>query len=287
MEDFLARSGALADTAETLSITEEQATAVLWPRTTKDLAHTNTAKELYNDLFKLKRREIDLDLHGVFISDYYRAKRIPRGFRVRNAPTIGRQNPDFGRRWMQIANKCSLDWMVIVVEEVGKELILVKKTIQEFEVSNVTLLQAPSTQDTLIKLQDDIQKYQNDLIRFKKQKLNKVNHDYTHHQVYRWLSGSDSNSRNPPSRYQQRITKPKFKTIDVSSGESASETEMIDPTSKSYTTPFLEKGATFKEPPDMPKERRDTRKKDLSGEERRVTRYTNTSGRPPLQRTRP
>ncbi|CAH2273536.1 Hypothetical predicted protein [Pelobates cultripes] len=264
MEDFLARSGALADTAETLSISDEHdehALSVLWSRSTKDLSHTNTPKELYNDLLKLKRRAIDLDLHRVFISDYYRAKRIPRGFRVRNAPTIGRQNPDICKRWMNIANKCSLDWMVIVVEEVGKELIQVKKSIQEFEATNVTSLQAPTTNKMLIKLQDDIHKYQNDLIRFKKQKLSKVNHDYTHHQVYRWLSGMDMNTRNAPPRFRPRISRPSLQTIDISSGESASDAESKDTRHQSRPEPFLGAGIHHQDPPGMSTEASGTEKK--------------------------
>ncbi|CAH2251894.1 Hypothetical predicted protein, partial [Pelobates cultripes] len=54
MEDFLDRAGALVETTETLSITEEKALSVLWPRSSQDLPHTHTAKDLYNDLSRLK-----------------------------------------------------------------------------------------------------------------------------------------------------------------------------------------------------------------------------------------
>ncbi|CAH2223277.1 Hypothetical predicted protein [Pelobates cultripes] len=223
MEDFLLRAGALSETAETLQLNEQDADKILWPNTTTELAHTDSIRDLYNDLTKLKRRETDLDLHGIFISDYYRAKRIPRGFRVRNSPTIGRQNPEFCKKWTGIANKCSLDWMLIVVEEVRNELIFTKESINKFEVLHTSILTAATSTQYMVKLQDEITRYRNDLIRFKKQKLERVNFDYTHHQVYHWLCGE---RRKPNfSRYKQKVRKPQFLSIDTSSADSTSETE--------------------------------------------------------------
>ncbi|CAH2283193.1 Hypothetical predicted protein [Pelobates cultripes] len=258
MEDFLDRAGALMETAETLSISEEKALSVLWPRSSQELPHTHSAKDLYNDLSRLKKREVDLDLHGVFLSDYYRSKRIPRGFRIRNAPTIGRQNPDFCRKWMNISNKCSLDWMVIVIEEVGRELIQVKKSIQDFELTHVTVLQATPSTEFMLKLQNDIQKYQNDLIRFKRLKVEKVNHDYKYHQVYRWLSGSDTQTCNPTPRIRTQIRKPSLQT----GGQ-----HMNDPPRMTNITTT---------------DGRDIG--DTSDVDKRITRNTGNIGKPPRQR---
>ncbi|CAH2324927.1 Hypothetical predicted protein, partial [Pelobates cultripes] len=243
-------SGALADIAKTLTISEDQAQAVLWPRTANELSHTNTAKDLYNDLMKLRRHEMDLDLHGIFISDYYRARRIPRGFRVRNAPTIGRQNPELCKKWMNIANKSSLDWMVIVGEEVGKELILIKHSIQEFETTNTLALQLAAATTQMLKLQDDINKYKNELIWFKKQKLAKVNHDYQYHQL---ISASDAETKEDKTR--------------------------------TGSTPFLE-GDTFPQesPGTSRMDTRGARRMQSPAEGKREERNTSYRGKPPLRK---
>ncbi|CAH2221848.1 Hypothetical predicted protein [Pelobates cultripes] len=295
MEDFLLRAGALADTAETIQITAQEAESILWPNTTADLTHTDSIKDLYNDLMKLKRREVDLDLHGIFISDYYRAKRIPRGFRVRNSPTIGRQNPEFCKKWIGIANKCSLDWMIIVVEEVKNELVFTKESINKFEMSHVTTLNATTSTQYMVKLQDEIMRYRNDLIRFKKQKVEKVekvNFDYTHHQVYHWISGE--RRRLPFQRNRQRTRKPQFLSIDTSSADSTSETDtratssqggLIRDTQQTQSSTFLGAERHTNDPPGKyQRTRRGSKDADLS-EEDRGTRSINTRSKPPTRRT--
>ncbi|CAH2315083.1 Hypothetical predicted protein [Pelobates cultripes] len=138
----------------------------------------------------------------------------------------------------------------------------------------------------MIKLQDDIQKYQNELIRFKKIKVEKVNHDYKFHQVYRWLSGSDTNTRNPTPKFRTRIRKPSLQTVDISSGESASEGDNRGDTHSSKQVTFLREGEHLNDPPRMPntggQEKRDLR--DTLDVDKRVTRNTGHMGKPPRQR---
>ncbi|CAH2314375.1 Hypothetical predicted protein [Pelobates cultripes] len=164
--------------------------------------------------------------------------------------------------------------MVIVIEEVGRELIQVKKSIQDFELTHVTALQSLPSTEFMLKLQDDIQKYQNNLIRFKKVKVEKVNHDYKYHQVYRWLRGSDSNMRYPIPRFRTRIRKPLLQTVDISSGESASDGDIRDDQHARKQVTFLKEGEHPNDPPRMTsttvQDIRDTR--DILGADKRVTR---------------
>ncbi|OCT98388.1 hypothetical protein XELAEV_18010620mg [Xenopus laevis] len=51
-----------------------------------------TLRDLYHNFLNLKKREIDLLLHGTYLSNYHRQKIIPRGFRIRNTPPLGRYN---------------------------------------------------------------------------------------------------------------------------------------------------------------------------------------------------
>ncbi|CAH2296160.1 Hypothetical predicted protein [Pelobates cultripes] len=176
--------------------------------------------------------------------------------------------------------------MVIVIELVGRELVQVKKSIQDFELTHVTVLQAAPSTEFMLKLQNDIQKYQNDLIRFKRLKVEKVNHDYKYHQVYRWLSGSDTQTRNSTPRFRTRIRKPSLQTVDISSGESASECEnRNDQTSKKQVT-FLKGGQHVNDPPRTANitttDGRDIG--DTSDVDKRITRNTGSMGKPPRQR---
>ncbi|CAH2248018.1 Hypothetical predicted protein [Pelobates cultripes] len=65
--------------------------------------------------------------------------------------------------------------MIIVVEEVKNELALVKESCNKVEAENTTTLADPTSTQHIIKLQNEIMRYRNDLIRFKKQKREQVN----------------------------------------------------------------------------------------------------------------
>ncbi|OCT78328.1 hypothetical protein XELAEV_18029437mg [Xenopus laevis] len=189
MEDFADRAGLNSEYAETWHVSEADADRVLWTSTQTELPSSTTIKDVGKELTRLKQRIIDLDLHGLFLSDYYRAKKIPRGFRIRNAPTIGRSNPEFCKKWTGVLNRCSLDLIVLVIEEVSHDLTKVRKELTAFENENQALLYSDSSQTVIASCEKQIEQYKMDLLQFKRDKLKRVNEDYSNHKVYRWLSG--------------------------------------------------------------------------------------------------
>ncbi|OCT97831.1 hypothetical protein XELAEV_18010063mg [Xenopus laevis] len=212
--------------AETWHITESEIEKVLWHNTHTDEPGLNCPKVIYNKLLHLKKREVDLDLHGLFLSDYFRSKRIPRGFRIKNVPTIGRQNPDLCRKWIGVLNRCSLDLMVLVIEEVSHELCKVRKEILTLETAQNTAITEASFAEFQQKLKTNVDSFKSDLLRFKRDKLHKVEDDYQQHRVYRWLGGHSGTggwrSGNPRWRKQRSRT---LSTVD-SSGDSAGEEDV-------------------------------------------------------------
>ncbi|OCT74569.1 hypothetical protein XELAEV_18033554mg [Xenopus laevis] len=189
MDDFVERSGQNLQFAETWHITESEIERVLWHNTHTDEPVVDNPKDIYNKLLHLKKREVDLDLHGLFLSDYFRSKKIPRGFRIKNVPTIGRQNPDFCRKWIGVLNRCSLDLMVLVIEEVGSEIVKVRKELASLETAHQTLINDTTFTELHRKLKSNVENFRMDLLRFKRDKLRKVEEDYLQHRVYRWLGG--------------------------------------------------------------------------------------------------
>ncbi|CAH2249770.1 Hypothetical predicted protein [Pelobates cultripes] len=85
------------------------------------------------------------------------------------------------------------------------------------------LLASPEATSTLLKLENNIKNYKTDLIRFKKDKQEKVTADYKEHRVYKWLSGTSDLPRF--ARKRRPIRKPRHYTIDKTSGNSSSESE--------------------------------------------------------------
>ncbi|XP_063289529.1 cyclic nucleotide-gated olfactory channel-like [Pelobates fuscus] len=117
-------------------------------------------------------------------------------------------------------------------------------------------------------LKEEVAKYQNELIKFKKQKLERVQQDYRDHTVYKWLTGGQYRQRRP----KKRILKPRIPTIDVTSGESASDNEA----SRQPQKVFLETtgGAT------TTRSRSKSQDEVTSGEDKEVRRLGNRS-KPP------
>lgn len=222
MEDYVDRACFSMDYAETWHITEEDADRVLWQHSHKDLPCRTNEKEIFAEWERLKRKEIDLDLHGVFLSDYYRAKRIPRGFRIHNVPTIGRSNPDFCKKWIGVLNRCSFDLMILVLEEVSGDLTKVRKACTALEVEHARLLKGESTTEMLGRIAAQVESYKQDLLSFKREKLRRVNEDYTNFRVYRWLTG-ERQYGHQSNRYRRAPRRKLFKplnTVDTSSGDS-------------------------------------------------------------------
>lgn len=179
------------------------------------------AKGVYHKLLHLKKKEIELHLHGVSLSDYYKDRRIHRGFRINNTPTLGRTNPAFGKRWCQILDRCSLDLMLLVVEEVGRELKAVRTDLAGFEVANRIILQADRETDWLVRLEEQTGEYKAELLEFKNFKRLKVIQDYKEASIYRWQQGGSANPRRRRPEWRGRRS-PSHRSV---SGTSESEGE--------------------------------------------------------------
>ncbi|OCT76300.1 hypothetical protein XELAEV_18031501mg [Xenopus laevis] len=192
MEDYINRACFSTDYAETWHITEADADRVLWQHFHKDLPYKQNDKDIWAEWERLRRKEVDLDLHGVFLSYYYRSKRIPQGFRIHNVPTIGRSNPEFCKKWIGVLNRCSCDLMILVLEEVSGDLTNVCKSCATFEQEHTHLLNAIPAPEALGRIEIQLETYKQDLLSFIKEKLRHVNEDYTAFRVYRWLTGERS-----------------------------------------------------------------------------------------------
>lgn len=73
-------------------------------------------------------------MHGSTLSEYWRNKKIPRGLRIQKAPAIGKHDENFVKRWGEILNKCSLDLMLLIINQVSTEASTVKAEIEKKKV---------------------------------------------------------------------------------------------------------------------------------------------------------
>lgn len=94
---------------------------------------TDTWEMQYDLLENLCKKETRMLLHGSVLSHYWQNKRIPRGLRIMKEPTLGQDDPEFHKRWCDILNKCSLDLMLLVIDNQNKRLAMIRQEIADLE----------------------------------------------------------------------------------------------------------------------------------------------------------
>ncbi|XP_052379520.1 uncharacterized protein LOC127931352 [Oncorhynchus keta] len=72
-----------------------------------------------------------MHLHIVTLSDYMRQGNIPRGLRWQKEPSLGQRTDDFCEPWCAILNKCSIDLMTLIVDQLKKDFIEMDNTIKD------------------------------------------------------------------------------------------------------------------------------------------------------------
>ena len=89
-------------------------------------ATENTGTDLnkaYRDLQHIMEKDTKLDLNSMSMSDYWRKGQIPRGLRIMKFPANGAQGKTaFRDKWEAILNMCSFDLMLLLIEEVIKDM---------------------------------------------------------------------------------------------------------------------------------------------------------------------
>lgn len=83
---------------------------------------------------------------------------IPRGLRLNTFPTFGHDNDEFKNKWEAILNKCSLDLILLLIEEARKQKTTIQSQIDETK-AILTQSETEETRSTMEKkVQDDVDK---------------------------------------------------------------------------------------------------------------------------------
>lgn len=175
-----------SERAEMFAFSQADADRILFPTTISLENHPLAAEEMKNKLIRMKKKETRLHLHGYTLSEYWRNKRIPVGLRIQKKPTIGKGSIDFVKKWCEILNKCSMDLMLLVIEEVTNKKDIISKDIKDHE----TLMQE-KLGDNFLQIDDSIKQtlkdYEDGLMTTKIRKYKRDIMDYQHGNVYKFL----------------------------------------------------------------------------------------------------
>lgn len=121
---------------------------------------------------------------------------IPKGLRINKFPTFGKDNPVFQKKREAILNKCSLDLMLLLIEEAKLQQEEIRSEIAEVR-SSLISNPANSEDATLLEqtLKESINELSQALTKVKLKKFKRDLQDYDDGKVYSWQKHS-----RPPRR---------------------------------------------------------------------------------------
>lgn len=125
---------------------------------------------------------------------------------------MNKKKPDFCKRWCDVATQSSLNFMLLVIEEVKTQLLSVERELKTLENKlHAKTTDAEITRKDLEKIKEEVLSYTTKQSQVKRNKLAQVELDYKENRVYQWLGGGNWGSmRYPrgrcPSRFPRHTT---------------------------------------------------------------------------------
>lgn len=166
----------------------------------EDFAQPYDAKKLFLNLKKASEKNLKPHLHMTTLSDYWREKMIPRGLRIRKFPSFGADEVEFKNKWESILNKCSLDLMLLLIEEAKKQQAQTQNeisTLKEELSVQYKEHQLPFEKE----IKEGLEKLHGVIKQEKLAKFKRDQSDYTANTVYRWRTNMDkTNYKTKPQR---------------------------------------------------------------------------------------
>ncbi|OCT89507.1 hypothetical protein XELAEV_18018128mg [Xenopus laevis] len=152
----------------------------------------------FHVLERLQRIYIAYDLHLRTLAEYVKLQRIPRGLRAHLSPTLFSDNDQYCTKWEAIVNKCSLDLMLLTMEQLQSALPEVKGEADRAEENIRNSFAIPAVSGGMAKLTDHLAKFRAEVEGRKRNKFKRDAEDYKAGNVYRWKSkGYGGSPRNP------------------------------------------------------------------------------------------
>nr|XP_055049507.1 uncharacterized protein LOC129434999 [Misgurnus anguillicaudatus] len=190
--------------AETFAYSTLDAERILFPTASPTGTLSLSVEDMKMKLIYFKKKEIRMKLHGSTLSEYWRSKRIPQGLRIQKAPTIGKDNEDFNKKWCEILNKCSMDLMLLIIEEVTRQ----KEDIEKDIVKQETLMKEKLDVDfTHIcdSIKHTLKEFEDNLLTIKLKKYRRDAHDYQTGKVYKWLAEEETPRDSARGHHRQQF----------------------------------------------------------------------------------
>ncbi|KAE8622793.1 hypothetical protein XENTR_v10005391 [Xenopus tropicalis] len=200
MDFQMSQSASLEQHALTFAYSEVEAARIIESSKGNSTFLTSISnQDVIKDYEKERRKLIGLELHAITLTEYYRAKRIPRGLRVSLRPTIFNDNLEFAKKYEQIVNKCSFDIILLNIEYLQREVMETKQRLQTIECELKQQTNTEVYQEQLRHMEESLSKHRQSIEERKRLKFHRDEADYNTGRIYRWQreSGTTWTPRGP------------------------------------------------------------------------------------------
>lgn len=177
------------DSFKTFGFTEDQFYKLLnqHPRSGATSVTNRSGHEELMKILNLRKKLIRTVLHAEFFMGYLRAGVIPLVLRIRNEPGLFTENKKFLEIWSHIANRCSWDWLILIIETAQEVIILERQQIEELEAALGQNTAVDDAKKKLEELAQDIEGYHDYQTNRKSTKLKKDIDNFSAELVYPFL----------------------------------------------------------------------------------------------------
>lgn len=129
---------------------------------------------------------------------YHKVQRIPRGLRIPLKPSLCKNVQRFKDRWYGILNKCSLDLILLIIEELSNILDELTKEIQEIKNEIERSVTAEEWSNILDDLNKQLNQHTQEINERKIRKFRRDTLDYKLGEVYTWADIYQRRRQNKP-----------------------------------------------------------------------------------------
>lgn len=225
--------------SETLSFTDEQAADIIGPHSlSEDFLQPleMNLQSLITELEDAKKDESRYLWHSITLSEYWKAKRIPRGLRIKKTPSFGLDDATFMEKWEKVLNKCSLDLMLLVIEKTKNEKTKLNAEIERLENEMKSKLDKEKYTEITNNISTTLAAHVNDIRSYKMRKYERDTKDYAAGTVYDWqgIKRRRYRQRPHPQRNNRHLT--------LSTASERDSSDLSDSGSSNNPAHFLARG---------------------------------------------
>ncbi|XP_056395160.1 uncharacterized protein LOC130290937 [Hyla sarda] len=160
--------------------------------------HVPTNIDLQRQYEYESRRLLSLTLHLSTLGEYYKSERIPRGMRLQPRENAYMGNPEYRQRYELLANRFSLDLILLNMDMLQKDIVTVKDKLTNAETTLKSILSEEDFDKFISKHSVFLQKLKNEVENTKRHKWYRDSTDYSNSRTYMW--GSQSVTRRSPRK---------------------------------------------------------------------------------------